>query len=90
MHILVQFFFLFVQYKDMVLTYLEGSKYKSCDFPGFRLISCGRENIRLWRVRNGTLRSCLVNLAEYHSLDFTDVTFEEGSSSDKYYDDRTL
>uniref|UniRef100_A0A3Q2NPU8 WD repeat-containing protein 90 n=1 Tax=Fundulus heteroclitus TaxID=8078 RepID=A0A3Q2NPU8_FUNHE len=51
-------------------------------FDDTRMVSCGRENIRLWRVRNGTLRSCPVHLGEYHSLDFTDVAFEEGISSD--------
>uniref|UniRef100_A0A3Q2C7Z4 WD repeat-containing protein 90 n=1 Tax=Cyprinodon variegatus TaxID=28743 RepID=A0A3Q2C7Z4_CYPVA len=59
-------------------------------FDDTRMVSCGRENIRLWRVRNGTLRSCPVNLGHYHSLDFTDVTFEEGISSDQCVDDRTL
>ncbi|MED6241311.1 hypothetical protein ATANTOWER_008505 [Ataeniobius toweri] len=59
-------------------------------FDDTRMVSCGRENIRLWRVRNGTLRSCPVNLGEYHSLDFTDVTFEEGISSDQHIDDRML
>lgn len=60
------------------------------DRAGFRMVSCGRDNIRLWRLRNGTLRSCPVNLGEYHSMDFTDVAFEEGNSSDRCVDDRTL
>uniref|UniRef100_A0A8C9YQW0 WD repeat-containing protein 90 n=1 Tax=Sander lucioperca TaxID=283035 RepID=A0A8C9YQW0_SANLU len=58
-------------------------------FDDTRMVSCGRDNIRLWRVRNGTLRSCPVNLGEYHSLDFTDVAFEEGNSSNhmsEYHD----
>ncbi|KAM4715856.1 WD repeat-containing protein 90 [Anableps anableps] len=59
-------------------------------FDDTRMVSCGRDNIRLWRVRNGTLRSCPVNLGEYHSLDFTDVTFDEGICSDQQFDDRTL
>ncbi|KAM9424099.1 WD repeat-containing protein 90 isoform 2-T2 [Pholidichthys leucotaenia] len=59
-------------------------------FDDTRMVSCGRENIRLWRVRNGTLRSCPVNLGEYHSLNFTDVAFEEGNSFDHHVDDRTL
>ncbi|KAF3853462.1 hypothetical protein F7725_014150, partial [Dissostichus mawsoni] len=59
-------------------------------FDDTRMVSCGRDNIRLWRVRNGTLRSCPVNLAEYHSLDFTDVAFEEGNSFHQHLDDRTL
>lgn len=63
-----------------------------CSVPtlGFRMVSCGRDNIRLWRVRNGTIRSCPVNLGEYHSLDFTDVAFEEGDSPYQQLDDRTL
>ncbi|XP_040923164.1 WD repeat-containing protein 90 [Toxotes jaculatrix] len=59
-------------------------------FDETRLVSCGRGNIRLWRVRNGTLRSCPVNLGEYSSLDFTDVAFEEGNSSSEHLDDQTL
>ncbi|XP_074519833.1 WD repeat-containing protein 90 [Halichoeres trimaculatus] len=52
---------------------------KVASFDDTRMVSCGRDNIRLWRVRNGTLRSCPVNLGEYHSIDFTDVAFQEGS-----------
>ncbi|KAJ7984499.1 hypothetical protein DPEC_G00355450 [Dallia pectoralis] len=59
-------------------------------FDETRMVSCGRDNIRLWRVRSGTLRSCPVNLGEYHSLDFTDVAFEEGQSADCEPEDRTL
>ncbi|XP_047466070.1 WD repeat-containing protein 90 [Mugil cephalus] len=59
-------------------------------FDDTRMVSCGRDNIRLWRVRNGTLRSCPVNLGEYHSLDFTDVAFEEGTSFNQNLDDRAL
>ncbi|XP_041829959.1 WD repeat-containing protein 90 isoform X2 [Melanotaenia boesemani] len=59
-------------------------------FDDTRMVSCGRDNVRLWRVRNGTLRSCPVNLGEYHSIHFTDVTFEEGNFSEQHIDDRTL
>ncbi|CAK6964162.1 WD repeat-containing protein 90 [Scomber scombrus] len=59
-------------------------------FDDTRMVSCGRDSIRLWRVRNGTIRSCPVNLGEYHSLEFTDVAFEEGNSSYQQLDDRTL
>ncbi|XP_039991620.1 WD repeat-containing protein 90 isoform X3 [Xiphias gladius] len=58
-------------------------------FDDTRMVSCGRDNIRLWRVRNGSLRSCPVNLGEYHSLEFTDLAFEEGNSN-QHLDDRTL
>ncbi|XP_059835285.1 WD repeat-containing protein 90 isoform X3 [Hypanus sabinus] len=63
---------------------------KIADFDDTRMVSCGRDNIRLWRVRNGALRSCPVNLGEYHCLAFTDVAFEEGHLADKDPVDRTL
>ncbi|XP_072229948.1 WD repeat-containing protein 90 [Leuresthes tenuis] len=66
------------------------STMKIAFFDDTRMVSCGRDNIRLWRVRNGMLRSCPINLGEYHSLDFTDVAFEEGNFSDQNTDDRTL
>ncbi|KAL0984331.1 hypothetical protein UPYG_G00140070 [Umbra pygmaea] len=59
-------------------------------FDDTRMVSCGRDNIRLWRVRTGALRSCPVNLGEYHSLDFTDVTFEEGHFAGREPEDRML
>ncbi|KAM3859558.1 LOW QUALITY PROTEIN: WD repeat-containing protein 90 [Diretmus argenteus] len=58
-------------------------------FDDTRMVSCGRDNVRLWRVRNGALRSCPVNLEGYHSLDFTDVAFEEGDS-EQQLEDHTL
>ncbi|XP_054624683.1 WD repeat-containing protein 90 isoform X2 [Dunckerocampus dactyliophorus] len=63
---------------------------KIAKFDDTRLVSCGRDNIRLWRVRNGILRSCPINLTDYKSLDFTDVAFEEGDSPDQHLEDRTL
>ncbi|XP_070708545.1 WD repeat-containing protein 90 [Pempheris klunzingeri] len=63
---------------------------KVASFDDTRMVSCGRDNIRLWRVWNGRLRSCPVNLGEYHSMDFTDVAFEEGNSPSQPLDDRTL
>uniref|UniRef100_A0A4W5QM74 WD repeat-containing protein 90 n=1 Tax=Hucho hucho TaxID=62062 RepID=A0A4W5QM74_9TELE len=54
-------------------------------FDDTRMVSCGRDNVRLWRVRSGALRSCPVNLGEYHALDFTDVAFEEGHSADREF-----
>uniref|UniRef100_A0A673Z2P0 WD repeat-containing protein 90 n=1 Tax=Salmo trutta TaxID=8032 RepID=A0A673Z2P0_SALTR len=54
-------------------------------FDDTRMVSCGRDNVRLWRVRSGSLRSCPVNLGEYHALDFTDVAFEEGHSADREF-----
>ncbi|KAM4697701.1 WD repeat-containing protein 90 [Rhinophrynus dorsalis] len=59
-------------------------------FDDTRMVSCGRDNVRLWRVRGGTLRSCPVNLGEYHTLEFTDLAFEVGHSPEREPEDRTL
>ncbi|XP_029431995.1 WD repeat-containing protein 90 isoform X2 [Rhinatrema bivittatum] len=59
-------------------------------FDDTRMVSCGRDNIRLWRVRSGVLRSCPVKLGEYHAQEFTDLAFEEGYAPDREPDDRTL
>ncbi|XP_075422310.1 WD repeat-containing protein 90 isoform X3 [Ascaphus truei] len=59
-------------------------------FDDTRMVSCGRDNVRLWRVRSGALRSCPVNLGEYHTLEFTDLAFEAGYSPDREPEDRTL
>uniref|UniRef100_A0A8C3RXH5 WD repeat-containing protein 90 n=1 Tax=Chelydra serpentina TaxID=8475 RepID=A0A8C3RXH5_CHESE len=59
-------------------------------FDDTRMVSCGRDNVRLWRVRSGALRSCPVNLGEYHSLEFTDLAFEKGHSAEREPEDRTL
>ena len=34
-------------------------------FDSTRLITCGRDNVRFWRLKNDTLRSCAVNLSPY-------------------------
>ncbi|XP_007499277.1 WD repeat-containing protein 90 isoform X1 [Monodelphis domestica] len=59
-------------------------------FDDTRMVSCGRDNIRLWRIRGGTLRSCPVNLGEYHALEFTDLAFEEGHVANREPEERTL
>ncbi|XP_018863760.1 WD repeat-containing protein 90 isoform X7 [Parus major] len=59
-------------------------------FDDTRMVSCGRDNIRLWRVRSGALRSCPVRLGEYHSLHFTDLAFEEGPGLQQDPEDRAL
>ncbi|XP_027718740.1 WD repeat-containing protein 90 isoform X2 [Vombatus ursinus] len=59
-------------------------------FDDTRMVSCGRDNVRLWRIRSGTLRSCPVNLGEYHALEFTDLAFEEGHVANREPKDRTL
>uniref|UniRef100_A0A9J8DAD8 WD repeat domain 90 n=1 Tax=Cyprinus carpio carpio TaxID=630221 RepID=A0A9J8DAD8_CYPCA len=57
-------------------------------FNETRMVSCGLGNIRLWRVRGGSLRSCPVNLGQYHNLEFTDLAFEQGHTQDRPVDDR--
>ncbi|XP_060116727.1 LOW QUALITY PROTEIN: WD repeat-containing protein 90 [Heteronotia binoei] len=59
-------------------------------FDDTRMVSCGRDNVRLWRVRSRALRSCPVNLGEYRSLEFTDLDFEAGHSTEREPEDRTL
>ncbi|XP_018426891.1 PREDICTED: WD repeat-containing protein 90 [Nanorana parkeri] len=59
-------------------------------FDDTRMVSCGKDNVRLWRVRSGSLRSCPVNLDEYHTLEFTDLAFEAVHSPEKEPEDRTL
>ncbi|XP_053550193.1 WD repeat-containing protein 90 [Bombina bombina] len=59
-------------------------------FDDTRMVSCGRDNVRLWRVRSGSLRSCPVNLGDYHTLEFTDLAFEVGHSPERELEDRTL
>ena len=54
------------------------------------MVSCGRDNIRLWRVKDGQLRSAPVNLAENHLLEFTDVCFEAGYQAAKDPADRLM
>ncbi|KAK1344640.1 hypothetical protein QTO34_013338 [Cnephaeus nilssonii] len=53
-------------------------------FNETRMASCGRGNVRLWRLRGGGLCSCPVDLGEHHTLEFTDLAFG------KAQDGRTL
>lgn len=56
----------------------------------FSMVSCGRDNIRLWRLKDGTLRSAPVSLGEYHSMDFTDVCFESSYLAKKNPEDKLM
>ena len=55
-----------------------------------RMVSCGRDNVRLWRVKDGSLRSAPVNLGEHHSMEFTDCCFEAGYNANKDPLDRVV
>lgn len=59
-------------------------------FDDSRMVSCGKDNVRLWRIRSGALRSCPVNLGEHRSLEFSDLDFEAGHSTERELEDRTL
>ncbi|XP_058250376.1 WD repeat-containing protein 90 isoform X2 [Hemibagrus wyckioides] len=63
---------------------------KTTFFDDTRMVSCGMGNVRLWRVRGSSLRSCPVNLGQYHSLEFTDLAFEQGHAPGRQPDERTL
>lgn len=46
-----------------------------CPFDDTRLISCGRENIRFWRLKGHSLYSFAINIGEYQETNFTDLAF---------------
>lgn len=61
---------------------------QTCEFPistiafspyeSNRLVSCGRENIRFWRMKKGHLPGCPVILNEYsRNTTFTDLAFDQ-------------
>lgn len=54
------------------------------------MVSCGRDNIRLWRIKDGNLRSAPVNLGEYHAMEFADCCFEAGFEPNKDPLDRVV
>lgn len=48
-----------------------------------RMVSCGQSNIRLWRLKGNSLKSCPMDLGRHHQLLYTDVAFleeEQGSA----------
>ncbi|XP_069124737.1 WD repeat-containing protein 90-like isoform X4 [Argopecten irradians] len=71
-------------------TDVEIVRMKVAAFDDTRMVSCGRDNIRLWRVKDGHLRSAPVNLGEHHTVEFTDVCFEAGYHADKDPTDRLV
>ncbi|XP_068672849.1 WD repeat-containing protein 90-like isoform X2 [Montipora foliosa] len=48
---------------------------KIAEFDDTRLVSCGNDNIRFWRIRHGSLRSCPVDLGRQGSVSFTDIAY---------------
>lgn len=55
------------------------SRVKFSPYHTHRLVSCGKENIRFFRIRRGHLPGCPVILNEYaRDRTFTDLAFESG------------
>ncbi|OQR89273.1 hypothetical protein THRCLA_09817 [Thraustotheca clavata] len=53
------------------------SKIKFSHYDNDRLVSCGRENIRFWRIKSGHLPGCPIVLHEYaRNNTFTDIAFD--------------
>ena len=44
-------------------------------FLFLRLISCGWNNVRFWRIKENVLKSSPVNLLEYHDDYYTDIQY---------------
>jgi WD repeat-containing protein 90 len=60
------------QVSDFPITKLRFSPYED-----LKLVSCGRENIRFWRVKSAHLPGCPIVLNQYaRGCDFTDIGFE--------------
>ncbi|KAK3717349.1 hypothetical protein QZH41_011587, partial [Actinostola sp. cb2023] len=51
------------------------NRMRIADFDDSRMVSCGKENIRFWRLRNGSLRSCPLELRQHAMTEFTDITY---------------
>lgn len=41
------------------------------------MVSCGKYNVRFWRIKANNLRSCVADLQEHGNDDFTDISFEK-------------
>lgn len=52
---------------------------KFTSFDDTRLISCGNHNIRVWKIKSNSLRSCPVDLHHLGNVCFTDFTIAETS-----------
>jgi hypothetical protein len=52
-------------------------------FDSSRIITCGRDNVRFWRLRNDSLRSCAVNLSPYvNALSLSSFQTENDDNED--------
>eukprot|EP00039_Didymoeca_costata_P020621 m.341916 g.341916 ORF g.341916 m.341916 type:complete len:1772 (+) comp20674_c0_seq1:408-5723(+) len=52
---------------------------KIAEHDANKIVSCGKDNIRLWRMKNGSLRSTPINLSNFHeaNMEFTDIGFQQ-------------
>ncbi|XP_075250219.1 WD repeat-containing protein 90-like [Convolutriloba macropyga] len=55
-----------------------------------RMVSCGRENIRFWRLKQKSLRSCPVDLGDYATHYFAEVSYQVNFSKTKELTDPTV
>lgn len=56
---------------------VEISRLRICPNDDTRFATCGKDNIRFWRIRAGQLRSCPVSISEHKIGEVTDITFAE-------------
>ncbi|RMX43573.1 hypothetical protein pdam_00010827, partial [Pocillopora damicornis] len=56
-------------------TDIDIQRMRIAEFDDSRLISCGNDNIRFWRIRHGSLRSCPVDLGRQGLVHFTDIAY---------------
>ena len=54
-------------------------------FEQLHLVSCGRENIRFWRVKDGHLPGCSVALNALRQSHFTCLAFEHNKLSQPFF-----
>lgn len=54
-------------------------------YDSSRLVTCGKDNFRFWRLKNDTLRSCAINLSPYltNDLEFTDLSMNSRPGSNE-------
>lgn len=56
------------------------SRLRILPYDSTRLVTCGRDNIRFWRLKDSSLRSCSVNLSAYSVLDNCNTKNEHGNT----------
>uniref|UniRef100_F7AB73 WD repeat-containing protein 90 n=1 Tax=Ciona intestinalis TaxID=7719 RepID=F7AB73_CIOIN len=61
-----------------------------CPVDDTRMVSCGRDNLRFWRVRSNQLRSCPVAVPTDRKIgEFSDVTFARAGNCSELVEEET-